>query len=360
MKIRWHAERTDDALWPSVSPVVVAVQSNVEGPASLRGWQLGSQTLARAPEPRRATDISCDVLAPGGTAILQQRWVELPREGDPPRRRVRDDGVYRVDVATGVSTRAGFEPRDPERIGGRIMAPAPGAESAVVIDGWMDWDNEPPPEPGPNPGPGYGQARAAYERRMSNAARLGINLVTFDGEPARELAVLEGHLSGGLFVSPCQWSPDGRLLALSVAPAEDEPRRCPLDVLVFDTTTWQVVARIEGAHLEGSASWGPESDRLLVGGWGRPPFTLSVWIHHLDGTRQPVTVLPEPDSEGIRAAHPLGMADNDHLLTLRNTSTRSTLMRTTIADGTHEGIVTWPGGKGTYPVVAQMPPEAWA
>ena len=114
-----------------------------------------------------------------------------------------------------------------------------------------------------------------------------------------------------------------------------------------------MTARFEDAYLAGSASWGPDSDRLLLN-W------LDVWVQHLDGRRQPITVLSESDDSGIRPAHPLGMADNDHLLTVRAPRNRSTLMRTSIADGTHEGIVTWEGGYGTYPVLAQMPPETWA
>ena len=54
------------------------------------------------------------------------------------------------------------------------------------------------------------------------------------------------------------------------------------------------------------------------------------------------------------------MADNDHLLTLRLPEDRATIMRTSIADGTHEGLFAWTGEYAMYPVIAQMPPETWA
>jgi hypothetical protein len=348
MRIRWKTARTDEPLWPSAAPVVMVVNADEQGPSTLRGWALGSPTFARAPEPRRKVDGHRDVLAPGGTAIFQKRCIDLPLDEEHPRLHVKDDGVYRINVATGVSTRAGFEPLfHPDQSGGRTMAPAPGAEAVVILDGWTVSD-EPRPVLNGVPGAEAAKIREAYWRRLQANVRIRLSLATFDGAPARELATIEGGSAGG---NP-QWSPDGRLMALNVVPSDKWPA-FP-DIHVFDTTTWQVIARLEDAEIVGSASWGPDSDRLLAGRGD------DFWVQHLNGHRQPITVLPEPDSNGILPAQPLGMADNDHLLTLRAPRDRATLMRTSITDGTHEGIVTWEGGYGTYPVLAQMPPETWA
>jgi hypothetical protein len=61
----------------------------------------------------------------------------------------------------------------------------------------------------------------------------------------------------------------------------------------------------------------------------------------------------------MRPTRPLGMADNDHLITLRLPKNRATIMRTSIVDGTHEGLFAWTGEQHMYPKIAQMPPETW-
>jgi len=164
MKIRWQTTRTDEPLWPLSAPVVMVVNANDEEPSTLRGWALGSPTFARAPEPRRKVAGHRDVLAPGGTAIFQKRCVDLPLDDEHPRLHVKDDGVYRIDVATGASTRAGFEPLfNPGQSGGRTMAPAPGAEAVVILDGWSISDE---PRPASDVASGIEGARAfeAYMR----------------------------------------------------------------------------------------------------------------------------------------------------------------------------------------------------
>jgi hypothetical protein len=347
MKIRRHTTRTDDPLWPSAAPVVMVVNVPEEGPSTLRGWALGSPTFARAPEPRRKTAGHRDVLAPGGTAIFQKRCVDLPLDDEHPRLHVKDDGVYRIDVATGASTRAGFEPLvNSDQSGARAMASAPDAESVVILDGWSISDEPHPKSDLPSVIEAAGGLEA-YMRRLHASVRIRLSLATFDGAPACELATIEGGSAGGNH----QWSPDGRLMALNVVPSDKWP--VFPDIWVFDTTTWQVIARLEDVQIVGSASWGPGSDRLLAGRGD------DFFVQHLDGNRQPLTVLPKFDNNGNHPAYPLGMADNDHLLTFRAPRDRGTLMRTSIADGTHEGIVTWEAVDSTCPVLAQMPPETW-
>jgi hypothetical protein len=112
--------------------------------------------------------------------------------------------------------------------------------------------------------------------------------------------------------------------------------------------------RVPDARLAGSASWGPDSDRLLL-----EDTPSDNWVHYLDGHRQPVTVLPGTGGKDIRPIRPVGLADNNHLLTFRQPEDRMTVGRTNLSNGHTDGILAWTGEYLMYPVLAQMPPDAW-
>lgn len=352
MDARWQPRFDDDPLWPSSTPLVMAAMTTEVWPPALRGWALGAASFGRAPQASRLADGLLDVLAPGGTSILQQRLKGIPLDEANPVLNLAFDGIYRIDVATGVERRAGFEPRDAEQISQRAMAASPGGESAVIVDGWLT-EQEPRPDTSGIPGREAARIREEYFQRQIANTRLTVHLVSFDGAPAREITTIEGGTARGPDSVSHQWSPDGRLMAINLRP-RTKRLQVP-DVHVYDTRTWEVIARYENAELEGSASWGPDSDRLLLS-----HLVGTTWVQHLDGTRQPVTVLPEPISMEWRPIRPLGMADNSHLLTLQANKRKSTLMRTSISTGDHEGLVGWTGHHLRYPVLAQMPPAVWA
>lgn len=128
---------------------------------------------------------------------------------------------------------------------------------------------------------------------------------------------------------------------------------------IFDTTTWAEIAVFTRGHLHGTASWGPDSDRFLMTASDARTGASPVWIQHLDGTRQEVTNVRLANSFRDAPVWAMGLADNDHLLTMRAPRGRVTLMRTSVATGEHEVLLTWPGRLDNKPVIAQMPPGTW-
>ena len=355
MKIRWWAKSGDVPLWPSEDPLVMVVRAWEPGSNVLRGWHLGSPVVARGFDTERVVDDTTrDVLTAGGRAAIYNRRVMVPADETHPRPRSESRGIYRVDVTTGKSDRAGFEARPMENPSCDLaFGGSPDAMSVVIAQNW-GLPRPPLPDLSGLDGRAAAFARAEWFKLVEAAQRVTISLATFDGAPAREVVTINAQFStDAADATAIQWSPDGRLVAICLRVVTDQPSS-PVEVQVFDTTTWEVVARYENACLSGSACWGPDSDRLLL-----EHAIDTVWVQHLDGTRQPITVLPSSGGKDKRPTRTLGMADNDHLLTLRLPEDRATIMRTSIADGTHEGLFAWTGEYGMYPVIAQMPPDTW-
>ena len=338
-------------MWPSAAPLVMVVRTDV-----LRGWHLGSPVVARGVDSQRLIALGLDVLTPGGQFALHHRIVTLPPDETHPRPRHSDSMVIlRVNVATGENVRAGFEARPMENPSGDLaFGGSPDAASVVIAQNWR-LPGPPAPDFSGLSGKELAIARGEFAIRLDKDRRTTISLATFDGAPAREVATLNARFgSSSADGTSIQWSPNGRLVAIELRVPLGK-RSWTLEVQIFDTTTWEVAARFENAGLAGSACWGPDSDRILL-----EYEVNTTWVQHLNGTRQPITVLPSAGSKDRRHIRPLGMADNDHLLTLRLPEDRATIMRTSIADGTHEGLFAWTGEYAMYPVLAQMPPETWA
>ncbi len=354
MKIRWQATMGDEPLWPSSDPVVMIMRGWEPGGVVLRGWHLSSPVVARGVDSELLDPGSHDVLTAGGRASIYNRIVQLPADEAHPQPFWDSVGIYRVDIPTGTHERAGFDPR-PARLShlNPVCGGSPGADSALIAQNWSL-----PTAPAPDIS-GLSQQEAAtasaeWRRRTVTSFRVTISLATFDGAPARDIVTLNAQVhSSSPDGTAIQWSPDGRLAAIELKVPETRTRS-ESEVHVFDTSTWDVVARYKNASLAGSACRGPDSDRLLL-----EHHVDTNWVQHLDGTRQPITVLPASGGKMMRPTRPLGMADNDHLLTLGLRKDRATVMRTSIADGTHEGLFAWTGTVDMYPKIAQMPPETW-
>jgi len=351
MKTRWRPTLSDDPLWPAAGSVVMVVAKGMASPTVTMGWALGSPTISLMREPEPGSFADRNVLAPGGRAILRKTLIRNPDFEKYPDAYWAPQSIQRVTVATGEVDRAGFDPRPTKQLNTIEFGGSPDGVSGVIVEQWSD------PEPDPRrdyenlPGLEQARGRNEYEQRQRAANRVTISVATFDGVPAREIATLNALPYPVGDASAVQWSPDGRLVAVSLLYGTEWNAQ----VHVFDSTSWDAVALFKNAYIAGSASWGPHSDRILVQG----PRD-QCWIQHLDGNRQPITVLAPTDSSGLRPIRPIGIADNGHLLTLRTPGNRATIMRTSIADGTHEGLLAWTDQPYMYPVIAQMPPETWA
>ena len=247
MKTRWRPVLGTGPLVPSDEPVVLLVTSTEQWPNVIRGWHLGSATVDLMPEMDRAIGSPTDVLTPGGRAILFERRIELPDTAISTTLRNVSEGVYRVDVATGRVDRAGFDPRPSPGRGGRVtFGGSPDGTRVAIAENW--------------------QTTLQGQRPENAHARLTLTVATFDGTAPREIFTLNAIQLPKTDAIGIQWSPDGRLLALHATHAE--PPGHLGEVTVFDTTTWQVTHRIPDCGLAGSASWGPDSDRLLAGNRG--------------------------------------------------------------------------------------------
>lgn len=297
-----------------------------------------------------------DVLSPGGKHVLFENLVDFTLSVGGENRFWSVEGIYRADVSTGKVDRAAFEPRLDGVIGSRAFAASPDATRVLIAENWNASDRNETVAGKKRPirvgADESGPLRLGKPSAGPLPVRVTLSLARFDVSSPREIETFVGAISSNDDHSVVQWSPDGEFAAVALW-RYDQPRPTPT-VEIFETHTWSVALHIEDAQLAGSASWGPDSDRLLVRDLGD-----ALWIQHMDGSRKDVTTLPIAGDQYMRPIRPLGMADNDHLLTLRIPADRATIMRTSIADGTHDGVLTWECEHHSYPVIAQMPPETW-
>ncbi|WNM23738.1 hypothetical protein RN607_10240 [Demequina capsici] len=365
---RWSPTLGEGSLWPSDAPVVALFglgQRTLLG-FQYEGWSLGAKQTGQMALPADFDAGEQIAIVPGGRAILVNRRVAVPaaevRKGVPWS---TTEGVYRVDVSTGEVDRVGFEPRIAAAQASAYFGGSPDGEHVAIIELWTS-ATEPWPDTSGMPPEEANALESAHHRHVIRSVRTSIWIATFDGQVPREiytyghervLSVTGGRPTFDEATVPVQWSPDGRLLAVEVRGPEGE-----FDVngvRVLDVATGHTVASYPGAYLSGTASWGPDSDRLLLGGHTtHPPRPLS-WIQGLDGTRHEIEMFPKPNSMGFRRLRPLGLADNDHLLTAQGLGKRATVLRTNIATGEHEALFSVTGSDPINPVIAQMPPETW-
>lgn len=345
--------RVDSPLWPAELGVPMVFESTERWPPVVRGWARGSTELRLGPRPLPVADGNRHSLSAGGLhLVLESNSFDQSSAGND-RGGWTWEGLHRIDLVGGNVCRVPFVPSrelPPSRLKYSL---SPDASRVVVAEGvYVDpprgWQSDPhaPPRLDSVPSREEVELKRAY-------SRIKLVAVPLDGRDAKPVAMLDASLLGGSpDSSALQWSPDGTKVAVGIW-----DKSIPQDggsVLIFDTSTWEIVTCLSKGMLLGSASWGPESDRILVQG----AFD-KVWIHHLDGTQQDVTVLP-PTRGDMRPVRALGLADNSHLLTFRTRGTKGTLMRTSLATGEHQARLTWNGEKYMYPVLSQMPPEVWA
>ena len=355
----------DGPLWPTPDPLAMIVEGR-PGPR-LTGWRAGAPNVEIAPVDawERPIHPGSDFISPGGRSIVTELWSrpspDLPREHRAPT----FQGIFRTDLSTGESQLANYT------IKGGFKRPklgfglSPNSHRVLIMEAWLftGVPIEPSHEaPLRSPQPQV----SAHPRLPNTEPRWTLSVCAFDDSPPQEVMTFSdlprarsysGDQPLDAVWSCVQWSPDGSLVAAWM----------PIDVggfreggiRVFDTTSWTEVAQFPSAYLAGTASWGPKSDRLLFERYRSDTNEREVWIQHLDGSREEVAAIPKPNREGISKVRPLGLADNNRLVTVRTTKTKATIALTSATTGEHQDVLTWPEHIDARPVIAQLPIEAW-
>jgi hypothetical protein len=127
-----------------------------------------------------------------------------------------------------------------------------------------------------------------------------------------------------------QWSPDGRLVALSMQP----PGASCEALMVLDAATLETVLRVEpvrsreSVHVGGSASWSPDSQRLVIVNEDYQRI-----LHLGDGRQEKPAWLNGPRGDPPRQAQILGLLPDDRVLVQRQRGTRLRLSSVDLGTG---------------------------
>jgi hypothetical protein len=127
-----------------------------------------------------------------------------------------------------------------------------------------------------------------------------------------------------------QWSPDGRLLALSMRP----PGVSCVALLVLDAETLETVLRVdpsktwEAVHVGGSASWSPDGERLVI-----VNEDYQRVLHLAEGRQEKLAWLNGPRGDPPRQAQILGLLPGDRARVQRQRGTRLRVSSVDLATG---------------------------
>ena len=119
----------------------------------------------------------------------------------------------------------------------------------------------------------------------------------------------------------------------------------------------QVVTRLPGYELCGSASWSPSGNRLLL----RADTTcVCTYDLHTDDV-EPVALMSGRQQQPWAAGawRPLGLADEHRLLIARRQGTVATVCTGDLAGGPLEPVFSWPDRMDLAPILGQMPADHW-
>jgi hypothetical protein len=326
---RWRVEVEEAAqLWPASQSIGLVVYDDLG--SRMLGWPVGSRVLREMPTVQGMFRQGRPVLCPGGHGVLLDLRTRVVDEAGGVDRVER--GVARVDLRTGAVARLSFDTLPNSKMSASVAGSPDGARVAFAW-AWQD------------------SVDAAVSK---HAYRTGLYLATLDGSPPLELTSLLNAGCSGLNVDdvPVQWSPDGALVAFAILRGGAVG---PFyETLIYDAATGTEIQRVPGT-LCGSASWAPDSRSLLV-----DHHEDDTWIHDVQiGTAHPVTVLAPRGSRDWRPFSPLGLAEEDRLVTARRRGERMTISLMDLSDGTTSEILSYSYGGARYPTIAAMPSGTW-
>lgn len=185
---------------------------------------------------------------------------------------------------------------------------------------------------------------------------LSVRIATPGTAQSREVFRRQAGLWAAPFDRPLQWSPDGSRIALSITDLSGDPMRpIPTQVLLLDAATGEVGRALEDVTIAGSASWTPDSSRLLVVDGEERVMLADTDTGALLHPSRPLQRGPG----GRRRWDVVGAAGNNHLLVFHQRGRTGRLAALDLTDGEEREIVSWRGDLDMYVTAAQMPEGYW-
>jgi hypothetical protein len=276
----------------------------------------GRLTLSPMPAERIGNaQPNSEALGPDGwSLVVQPTW---PRTaGGAP---AGGAGVIRVDLRAMSAHRLAWTPRPGGPFGPFSIAYAPSPDGAQVA-----------------------VAEMSATEVVRESGPVTLLAVPTEGGAPRELLVLPpSAVLGGWEDRHLQWSPDGRMLALSYR----ENGAFGPTTAVVDVATGEVVCRAAGTALMGSVSFSDDGTRLLVGddAW---------YMHILDvatGEQVPIAWLPDSKPDPGPRLTACGFIGNEHLLTTRQRTGTVTVSAVHLDTGDETPLLRWVGGHRNAP-----------
>ena len=297
--------------------------------------------------PEREGDVGADVLRPlrgspprlgdheetpiSGRAVLR----DVARESGYPGGSTGPSVLQWFDFSTAQSTVVPIPPRAAGAPVRQFTAHA-GARLVAIAEPWVDQ------------APGSGEIWA----RM----RLSVHVAPLDGMDARLLATFLGGWFADEDSSSLQWSPDATAIAFCRRWVDlDAPEKgWHRAVVVLSARDGTLLASWPDVSLAGTASWSPDSRRLLIQPEGRTTAVQDVFSDR----RVPVD-LPPRRSDGFRGRRALGLVDDDRVVVMDDTSGPTVLSIDTL-DGQHSHeLVRWRTSHPSFPRVSALGPDVW-
>ena len=161
------------------------------------------------------------------------------------------------------------------------------------------------------------------------------------GEPRELLVLPPSGLLGRSDAMYLQWSPDGRMLALS----HWEMDAFGPTTVVVEVATGEVLCRATSTTLMGSLSFSHDGTRLLVGASGLCPHILDV----ATGEKVPIAWLPNEQLDPGPRLRACGFLGDEHLLTTRQRTGTVTVSAVHLDSGEETPLLRWAGGRRNAP-----------
>lgn len=250
----------------------------------------------------------------GWSMTAQPRW---PRSaGGVPLSFVSERALLQVDLRRMTSRRLAW-------------VPAPGGALSIDYSASPDGTHAAVAEISTTPG-------------VRDPGPLTLLLVPIEDGEVRQLVVLPpSGLMGHSDDRYLQWSPDGRLLALS----HRENGAFASTTVILDVAAGEVVRRLTNSRLMGSLSFSDDSRRLLVGDVAWRPCILDLST----GLVTPVAWLPDSKPDPGPRPTACGFIGNRHLLTTRQRTGTVTVSAVHLDSGEETPLLRWAGGRDNAP-----------